>query len=75
MFMGHGSVVVDILFIAALIDCIFVYGSCFVMQYFLSFLVLFTNTNTLLTHFCNCLVEEKRADCFTSIVFLMSCDC
>ena len=40
MFLDHGSVVVELLFIAAPIDCgDFVFDSCFVMQYFVSFVV------------------------------------
>ena len=41
----------------------FIFDSCSVMHYFVSFLV-FSHLN-----------GEERVGCFTLIVFLMSCDC
>ena len=60
-FYGGGSVVVVSLFIVAPIVCgCSVFGPCFVMYYFTSFLV------------CNHLDEEERSGCFALIVILMS---
>ena len=77
MFLGHGSVVVNILFIAALIDCVFVFGwflFCHAVLLILS--SFFTNTNTLLTHFCDRLVKEERElIALLQLSFLMSCGC
>ena len=59
-----GSVVVEALFIVAPIVCrCFVFGPCFVMQYLVS--LLFFESDIL--------AEEKRAGCFSLIVFLLSC--